>query len=64
MSARCIYPQYGGAVKTVRHADTLAPFSRATSPSLILCLYILKTIKINAGVEGRCGMKIIAIFDE
>ena len=33
--------------------NTLASFSRATSPSLAVCVYLLKTIKINAGVECR-----------
>ena len=43
-----------------QYCATPAPFSGATSSSLIVCLYLLKTIKINAGVECMWGMKKIS----
>jgi len=36
-SARRISNKQGGVIKNVQHS---APFSRATSPSLIVCLYL------------------------
>jgi len=38
-SARRIYDKRGGAVQT--KCNTLAPFSKATFPSLTVCLYLL-----------------------
>ena len=51
-----------GVVKTM--CNTPPPFSRATSPSLVVCLSgLLKTNRINSGIQCRRCIK-IAIVDE
>ena len=61
-SARCLSTPRGG--RQLQLCATPRPFSRATSPSLIVCLAdcmplscLLKTIKINGGIECRWCIK-------
>jgi len=54
---KCVSDKCGGQLKLCASPVHPAPFSRATTPSLIVCLYLayskLLTIKINGGVECR-----------
>jgi len=60
-SNKCVSKKHidkcGGQLKLCASPVHPAPFSRATTPSLIVCLYLayskLLTIKINGGVECR-----------
>jgi len=69
------YPQYEGVQLKQRLRPKLAGSGPGDRPppykgnisiadAAIARLYLLKTIKINAGVQCRCGMKKIANVDE